>query len=155
MENRKLSKRSFLCTNGNDVHTFCIHRSRYCMTMFWSGKPKIIENMFLMYQWERCAHILYTLFPLLNDYALEWKSENYKKNIVLMYQWERCAHILYTPFLLLYDYVLEWKTENHKKIWFSCTNGNGVHTFCIHRSCYCMTMIWGGKPKIIENMALM
>ena len=56
-----------------------------------------------------------------------------------------------TPFPLLYDYVLEWKTENYKKIWFSCTNGNVVHTFCIHRSCYCMTMIWSGKPTIIKK----
>ena len=105
----------FSCTNGNGVHTFCIHRSCYCMTMIWGGKPKIIEK------------------------------------IVLMYQWERCTHILYTPFPLLYDYVLEWKTINYKKVWFSCTNGNGVHTFYIHRSRYSMTMFWSGKSKIIKK----
>ena len=31
-------------------------------------------------------------------------------------------------------------------------NGNGVYTFCIHRSCYYMTMISSLIPKIIENM---
>ena len=69
----------FSCTNRNGVHIFCIHRSRYCMTINWSGKPKIIENMVLMYQWERCTHILYTPFPFLYDYNLEWKTENYRK----------------------------------------------------------------------------
>ena len=85
------------------------------MTMFWSGKSKIIKKY--------GSH----------------------------YQWERCTHILYTPFPLLYDYVLEWKTVNNKKIWFSCTNGNGVHTFFIHRSRYSMTTFWSGKPKIIKK----
>ena len=50
------------------------------MTMFWREKPKIIENIVLMYQWERCTHILYTPFPLLYDYDLEWKTENYRKH---------------------------------------------------------------------------
>ena len=45
----------------------------------------------------------------------------------------------------------EWKTANFLKIWFSDSNGNGVHTFCIHRSCYYMTMILNGKLKIFEN----
>ena len=49
------------------------------MTMIWSGKQKIMVNMVLMYQWERCTHILYTPFPLLYDYDLEWKTENYRK----------------------------------------------------------------------------
>ena len=47
--------------------------------MIWSGKPKIIENMVLMYRWELCTHILYTPFPLLYDYDFDLKSENYRK----------------------------------------------------------------------------
>ena len=47
--------------------------------MIWSGKTKIIDNMVLMNQWERCTHILYTPFPLLHEYVLEWKTENYRK----------------------------------------------------------------------------
>ena len=49
------------------------------MTMIGSEKPKIIENMVLMYQWERCTHVFYTPFPLLYDYDLEWKTKEYGK----------------------------------------------------------------------------
>ena len=84
------------------------------MTMIGSEKTKIIENMVIMYQWERCTHILYTPFLLLYDYVLERKPKIIE-NIVLMYQWERCTHILYTPFPLLYDYDLEWRAENYRK----------------------------------------
>ena len=49
------------------------------MTTIGSGKPNIIENMVLMYQWERCTHILHTPFLLLYDYDLEWKTKNYGK----------------------------------------------------------------------------
>ena len=35
--------------------------------------------MVLMYQWERCTHILYTPLTLLYDYDLEWKTKNYGK----------------------------------------------------------------------------
>ena len=109
------------------------------MTIIWSGKPKIIENMVLMYQWERCTHILYTPFLLLYDYDLEWKTK-IMENMVLMYQWERCTHILYTPFPLLYDYDLEWKTENYRKYGSHVPIGTvytySVYTVCIHRKVY-------------------
>ena len=49
------------------------------MTMILSGNPKILENMLLMSQRERCIHILYTPFLLLYDYDFEWKSENFRK----------------------------------------------------------------------------
>ena len=38
---------------------------------------KVMENMVLVYQRERCINILYTPFPLLYDYDLEWKTDNY------------------------------------------------------------------------------
>ena len=37
----------------------------------------------------------------------------------------------------------------------SCSDGNDVYTFCIHSSCYDVTMISSVIPKIIENMVLM
>ena len=49
------------------------------MTMILSGNPKILENMALMSQRERCIHILYTLFLLLYNYDFEWHSENLRK----------------------------------------------------------------------------
>ena len=63
---------------------------------------------------ERCTHILYTPFPLLYDFDLEWKAESYRK-YGSHEQWERCTHILYTPFPLLYDFDLEWKAESYRK----------------------------------------
>ena len=49
------------------------------MTMILSVIPKIIENMVLMLQRERCMHILYTPFLLLYDYDFECKTENHSK----------------------------------------------------------------------------
>ena len=49
------------------------------MSMILSGNPKILENMVLMSQRERCIHILYTPFLLLYNYNFEWKSENFRK----------------------------------------------------------------------------
>ena len=66
------------------------------MTMIWGGKPKIIEKIVLMYQWERCTHILYTPFPLLYDYVLEWKTENYRKNGCNVATGAVYTHFVYT-----------------------------------------------------------
>ena len=49
------------------------------MTMILSGNAKILENMLLQSQRERCIHILYTPFLLLYDYDFEWKCENFRK----------------------------------------------------------------------------
>ena len=100
---------------------------------FWMENWKFFEKMVLK-QRERCTHSRSCYYM-----TMIWR--------------ERCTHILYTQFLLLYDYDFEWKTENFLKIWFSYSNGNGVHT-CIYRSCYYMTMIWSLKLKIFENMVL-
>ena len=89
------------------------------MTIIWSRKPKIIENMVLMYQWERCTRVLYTQFPVIIE------------NMVLIYQWERRKHILYTPFLLLYDYDLEWKTKNYGKYGSHVPMGK-VYTYSVY-----------------------
>ena len=86
------------------------------MTMILSGNPKILENM------------------------------------LLMSQLERCIHILYTRFLLLYAYDFEWKSDNFRKYASHLATGNGVYKF--FRSCYYMTMILSGNPKIFENMIL-
>ena len=49
------------------------------MTMTLTGKQKILENIVLMYQRERCKHILYTPFLLLYDYHFECNAENHRK----------------------------------------------------------------------------
>ena len=49
------------------------------MAMTLSGKRKSLEIMVLMYQRERCVHILYTPYLLLCDYDLECKTENFRK----------------------------------------------------------------------------
>ena len=49
------------------------------MTMISSGRPNSLEIMVLMYQRERCVHILYTPFLLLYDYDFECKTENHSK----------------------------------------------------------------------------
>ena len=38
---------------------------------------------------------------------------------------------------------------------FSCSNGSDVYTFCMHCSCYYVTMISSVKQQIIEKMVLM
>ena len=75
------------------------------------------------------------------------------ENMILISQRERCIDILYTPFLLLYDYDFEWKSENFRKYASHVATVNGVYKF--FRSCYYMTMILSGNPKILENMLLM
>ena len=66
------------------------------MTMIWSGKQKIMENIVLLYQWKRCTHILHTPFPLLYDYDLEWKPENYRKHCSLLAMGTVYTHSVYT-----------------------------------------------------------
>ena len=118
MENWKFLKIWFSYSNGNGVHTFCIHRSCYYMTMILNGKLKIF--------WKNGSHIatgtVYT-------------------------------HYVYTvPVTIwLWFWMENWQ---FLKKWFSYSNGNGVHTFCIHFSCYYMTMILNGKLKIFEKMVL-
>ena len=84
------------------------------MAMILSGKPKSLEVMVLMYQRERCVHILCNRSQYFMTMTLTGKQK-ILENIVLMYQRERCKHILYTPFLLLYDYNFECNTENYRK----------------------------------------
>ena len=86
----------FSCGNGNDIDTSCIHSSRYSMAMIWSGKPKIIGNMVLEYQWEGCIHILHTQFPLVYGYYLEWKTESHRKYGSRVSTGRVYAHSVYT-----------------------------------------------------------
>ena len=49
------------------------------MTIISSVISKIIENVVLIYQRERCIHILCTPFLILYDYNFECNTENYRK----------------------------------------------------------------------------
>ena len=49
------------------------------MTIISSGRPNSLEIMVLMYQRERCVHILYTPFLLLYDFDFECNTENHRK----------------------------------------------------------------------------
>ena len=146
------------------VYTHLVHTVPLTI---WVWFLPIMQKFFvLLYYGKRCTHIWYTPFLLQYgyDFGQLWKI------FLLLYYGERCTHIWYTPFLLQYGYdfcqlwkifctsILRGTVYTHLVhtvpliiwVWFRpimenflyfYTTGNGVHTFCTHRSSYNMGII--------------